>query len=96
MQYISDCEQLYGKILDNSNVISTTNIESSSLKETEKVWNELYPEEPFCFNVNSQEEDQLSQLEKYTKYDLVSAVKRQTPFFYQVCTSHQFQFALNS
>lgn len=26
----------------------------------------------------------LSGLEKYTKYDLVSAVKRQGPFFYQV------------
>ncbi|WP_247964456.1 glycine-rich domain-containing protein-like, partial [Escherichia coli] len=76
--------ELYGKILDNSNVISTTIIESCCLKETEKVWNELYPQEPFSFNYfNLQEDDvpkdQLSQLEKYTKYDLVSAVKRQTP-----------------
>ncbi|XP_038876850.1 uncharacterized protein LOC120069217 [Benincasa hispida] len=94
VQYINDCEELYGKILDNSNVISTTMVESPCLiKETENIWNELYPEEPFSFNFNSQEADvpkdrQLSQLEKYTKYDLVLAVKRQTPFFYQVSQPH--------
>ncbi|KAG6577614.1 Glycine-rich domain-containing protein 1, partial [Cucurbita argyrosperma subsp. sororia] len=92
VRYKSDCEELYGKILDNSNVVST--LGSSCLRETEEVWNELYPEEPFNFNFNPTGEYQedalkvLSGLEKYTKYDLVSAVKRQSPFFYQVSRPH--------
>ncbi|XP_022153995.1 glycine-rich domain-containing protein 1 isoform X2 [Momordica charantia] len=90
VQYKSDCEELYGKILDNSNVIST--IGNFCLRETEEVWNELYPEEPFNFNPTGEFQEDFpkvpSGLAKYTKYDLVSAVKRQSPFFYQVSRPH--------
>ncbi|KAI5437779.1 hypothetical protein KIW84_023774 [Lathyrus oleraceus] len=42
-----------------------------------KIWNNLYPDEPY----NS---DLIDSLPKYIKYDLISAVKRQIPFLYQI------------
>ncbi|ESR39448.1 hypothetical protein CICLE_v10024875mg [Citrus x clementina] len=90
VQYKSDCEELYGKNLDNSYVVSS--IQGTCRKETEEIWNRLYPEEPYELDLAKiSSEDfsaELSGLEKFTKYDLVSAVKRQSPFFYQVSRSH--------
>lgn len=85
IQYKSDCEQLYGRILDNRNVVSS--VQGTSRGQTEQVWSELYPGEPYDINLTgsfSEGSEQIYAAAKYTKYDLVSAVKRQSPFFYQV------------
>ena len=86
VQYKTDCEKLYGRILDNSNVVSS--VQGNCNRQTEEIWNRMYPEEPYNFNITCALSENVSQmlsgLEKYTKYDLVSAVKRQSPFFYQV------------
>lgn len=86
IRYKSDCEELYGKILDSSNVVSS--IKEVCKRQTEDIWNRLYPNELYEFDsINAFSEvviDKLSTLDKFTKYDLVSAVKRQSPFFYQV------------
>ncbi|XP_075634017.1 glycine-rich domain-containing protein 2-like [Castanea sativa] len=85
VQYKTDCEKLYGRILDNSNVVSSV---QGKCRQTEEIWNRMYPKEPYNFNITCALSENVSQmlsgLEKYTKYDLVSAVKRQSPFFYQI------------
>lgn len=86
VQYKTDCEELYGKILDNSNVVSS--VQGSCKNKTEEIWNRLYQEEPYNLNLQNalsvDMSERISRLDKCTKYDLVSAVKRQSPFFYQV------------
>uniref|UniRef100_A0A5B7BIP7 Glycine-rich domain-containing protein 1 n=1 Tax=Davidia involucrata TaxID=16924 RepID=A0A5B7BIP7_DAVIN len=89
-RYKSDCEEFYGRILDNHNVVSS--VQGTSKKETEEIWNKLYPDEPYNFDstraFSYDISEKVSAAKKYTKYDLVSAVKRQGPFFYQVSRSH--------
>lgn len=87
VQYIRDCKKVYGRILNNDNVESSTRTKSTV--QSEKVWKELYPEEPFqleftsssdtAMDVNPEAADDIT-------YDLVSAVKRQSSFYYQVGT----------
>ncbi|KAA8538218.1 hypothetical protein F0562_027959 [Nyssa sinensis] len=83
--YLTDCKELYGRILDNRNVVSSVN--GTSKKETEEIWNMMYPNEPYELDLSGHletvAENKVGALES-TKYDLVSAVKRQTPFYYQV------------
>ncbi|CAE5966110.1 unnamed protein product [Arabidopsis arenosa] len=55
IRYKTDCEQFYGRVLDNSGVVSSAISEPANI----------------------------SALQKLTTYDLVSAVKRQSPFYYQ-------------
>ncbi|KAG2696055.1 hypothetical protein I3760_07G041000 [Carya illinoinensis] len=90
VQYKSDCEALYGRVLDNSNIFSS--VQGTCQRHTEEIWNRLFPEEPYNFNLTrafpENVSEKLSGSEKYTKYDLVSAVKRQSPFFYQVSRPH--------
>ncbi|XVE86905.1 hypothetical protein DITRI_Ditri18aG0073200 [Diplodiscus trichospermus] len=90
VRYKSDCEELYGRILDNSNVVSS--IQGICKRQTEEIWSSLYPNEPYDFDVtkalSENASETLSGLEKYTKYDLTSSVKRQSPFFYQVSRAH--------
>ncbi|KAK6923227.1 Glycine-rich domain-containing protein-like, partial [Dillenia turbinata] len=90
VQYKSDCEQFYGRILDNRNVLSTT--QKHSCRQNEEIWNRLYPEEPYVINASrALSEDianKLSTTKKFSKYDFVSAVKRQAPFFHQVSRPH--------
>ncbi|VVB08388.1 unnamed protein product [Arabis nemorensis] len=90
VRYKSDCEQFYGKVLDNSGVVSSVNGNCKS--KTEDLWKRLYPEEPYELNFDKVDSEDVSEkssnLEKCTKYDLVSAVKRQSPFYYQVSRSH--------
>jgi hypothetical protein len=97
VQYKSDCEELYGRILDNSNVVSS--IQGTCKRQTEEIWNRLYPEEPYNFNITQAFSENISEklpgVQKYTKYDLVSAVKRQSPFFYQVILIMNFCFFLS-
>lgn len=86
MRYKSDCEQFYGRVLDNSGVLSSVN--GNCKLKTEDLWKRLYPEEPYELDLNKVDSEDISKkssaLEKCTNYDLVSAVKRQSPFYYQV------------
>lgn len=84
MRYKSDCEQFYGRVLDNSGVVSSVNGNSKS--QTETLWKRLYPLEPYDLDLDKtiSEAEDMSALEKCTTYDLVSAVKRQAPFYYHV------------
>lgn len=92
MRYKSDCEELYGRILDNCNVVSS--VEKTCKRETEEIWKSLYPGEPYTLDLNTALSEDISErvtdLEKCTKYDLVSAVKRQNPFFYQVMKTTKY------
>ena len=82
MRYKSDCEQFYGRLLDVSGVVSSVN--GNCKLETEDLWKRLYPDEPYDLDLDKVVFETSADLEKCTKYDLVSAVKRQSPFYYQV------------
>ncbi|KAJ6868483.1 glycine-rich domain-containing protein 1-like isoform X1 [Populus alba x Populus x berolinensis] len=88
LRYKSDCEELYGKILDYSDVVSSVN--GVCKRQTEEIWNRFYPHERYDLDLDFSEavNEKISTLEKCTNYDLVSAVKRQSPFFYQVSRPH--------
>ncbi|KAL2348971.1 hypothetical protein Fmac_002971 [Flemingia macrophylla] len=90
VRYRTDCEELYGRVLDNFGVVST--VEGICGRQTEEIWNKMYSDEPYKADlINLIPEDmseRFSRLEKYTKYDLISAAKRQSPFFYQVSRPH--------
>jgi hypothetical protein len=86
VRYKLDCEELYGRVLDNFDVVST--VQGICGSQTEEIWNKLYPDEPYSSDLINITPENISKriesLQKYTKYDLISAVKRQSPFFYQV------------
>uniref|UniRef100_J3N9M9 Glycine-rich domain-containing protein-like n=1 Tax=Oryza brachyantha TaxID=4533 RepID=J3N9M9_ORYBR len=87
VQYIKDCKRLYGRILDNSNVESS--IQTDSRHQSENVWAEQYPKEPFELEYTSTCDNSIfpnAGAAEDISYDLVSAVKRQSSFFYQVDT----------
>ncbi|KZV58438.1 hypothetical protein F511_22122 [Dorcoceras hygrometricum] len=89
VRYKSDCEEFYGRILDNDNVVSS--LDGTSGSETEKVWKMLYSSEPYDLEFSSALQDNAYAKkgdEKCTKYDLISAVQRQNSFFYQVSRAH--------
>ncbi|XP_015065966.1 glycine-rich domain-containing protein 1 [Solanum pennellii] len=90
IRYKTDCEELYGRILDNHNVVSS--VKGISQMETEETWKHLYPNEPYDLDsaraVSDNNPAQILKSEKCSTYDLVSAVKRQSPFFYQVSRPH--------
>ncbi|XP_062183509.1 glycine-rich domain-containing protein 1-like isoform X2 [Phragmites australis] len=86
-QYIRDCKKVYGRILNNDNVESS--IRTKSKLQSEKVWTELYPEEPFELEYKSSSDTAIDVnpgAAEGISYDLVSAVKRQSSFYYQVGT----------
>lgn len=86
IRYKTDCEQLYGRILDNHNIVSS--VKGITQMETEETWKHLYPNEPYDLDstrtLSDNDPAQILKSEKCSNYDLVSAVKRQSPFFYQV------------
>ncbi|KAH9615627.1 hypothetical protein KSS87_011780 [Heliosperma pusillum] len=89
IRYKIDCEKLFGRILDNHNIISLA--EASSAAATEEIWNRLYPEESYGLDLNIPFSDDVLQknvIEKFTSYDLVAAAKRQASFAFQVCRPH--------
>ncbi|VFQ99976.1 unnamed protein product [Cuscuta campestris] len=93
VRYSSDCKKLYGTVLDSHNVASST--KGTCKWETEQVWKKLYPSEPYEMDfARALSVDEASTMsdQQHIKwgcnYDLVSAVKRQTPFFYQVSRPH--------
>ncbi|XP_020673788.1 glycine-rich domain-containing protein 1-like [Dendrobium catenatum] len=87
IQYKKDCEEFYGKVLDSKNVASTLQDKSKHL--TAEIWANFYPNEPFELDWRSPLTG--TTLNNHTEtlntitYDLVSAVKRQSSFYYQVC-----------
>ncbi|MED6138549.1 hypothetical protein PIB30_075235 [Stylosanthes scabra] len=87
VRYKTDCMELYGRILDDLNVVSS--IQGTNHEETEKIWNTMYPSESYELDLDSDspqdfDENLFGDPENATKYDLTSAVKRQSTFFYQV------------
>ncbi|KAL3844933.1 hypothetical protein ACJIZ3_002336 [Penstemon smallii] len=89
VRYKTDCREFYGRILDNEKVVSS--LEGTSRNATEEIWKTLYPGEPFELDLANTLQDNTyvkKDLEKFTKYDLISAVHRQSPFFYQVSRPH--------
>ncbi|KAL0897900.1 hypothetical protein Bca101_081861 [Brassica carinata] len=86
VRYKTDCEQFYGRVLDVSGVVSSVN--GNCKLKTEELWKKLYPEEPYDLDLDKVVSEKSSAPEKCTKYDLVSAVKRQIPFYYQVSRSY--------
>ncbi|KAK7855107.1 glycine-rich domain-containing protein 1 [Quercus suber] len=86
VRYKNDCEELYGRILDNWNVASS--IQGTCKKQTEEIWNMMYPAEPYEISLTSKLTQNFDETifrgSKRTDYDLDSAVKRQSFFFYQV------------
>ncbi|KAL1545207.1 glycine-rich domain-containing protein 1-like [Salvia divinorum] len=90
IRYKKDCQELYGRLLDNKNVISS--VEGTLKNQTEDMWKTLFPGEPFELDLEVKQENIITGdgvvTEKFTKYDLVSAVQRQTPFFHQVSQLH--------
>ncbi|PKI62520.1 hypothetical protein CRG98_017144 [Punica granatum] len=89
VQYKNDCEEIYGRILDNIYVLSTT--EGTCTRKTEWIWSKMYPSEPYhlercCHSMLGAIDTDIGQ-EKSTKYDLVAAVKKQSSFFHKVSKS---------
>ncbi|KAG8384191.1 hypothetical protein BUALT_Bualt04G0092400 [Buddleja alternifolia] len=85
-RYKKDCEEFYGRILDNQNIVSS--VGGTSTKATEEIWKTLFPGVPYELDLTSALQDNICAKkvgeEKCTKYDLILAVQRQSPFFYQV------------
>ncbi|EEF35141.1 DNA binding protein, putative [Ricinus communis] len=89
VRYKNDCEEFYGRILDYSNVVSS--LKGICRKHTEEIWSRMYPDEPYDFDLRKvycATNEKTLGVEKCTTYDLVSAVKRQSPFYYQVSRPH--------
>lgn len=86
MQYKIDCQELYGGILDNWNVLSS--VQGTCTKQTEAIWNRMYPSEPYELDINGNSPKSgagnTMGAPRDGGYDLVAAVKRQSSFFYQV------------
>ncbi|KAK1433189.1 hypothetical protein QVD17_10096 [Tagetes erecta] len=90
VRYKSDCEELYENILDNCNVVSS--VQGMSTRETEEVWNKLYPDEPYDFDMtralSTEFSEAIYKTQSFSKYDFTLAIERQSPFFYQVSRPH--------
>ncbi|KAJ8638191.1 hypothetical protein MRB53_012458 [Persea americana] len=86
VQYKKDCEKFYGRILDNAGVVSV--LQGTSKERTVEIWSNLYPEEPYELNLSiplpEETIENFSEDANNIKYDLISAVKRQSSFVYQV------------
>ncbi|CAF2054226.1 unnamed protein product [Brassica napus] len=82
VRYKSDCEEFYGRVLDNSGILSSAN--GSCKLQTEKLWKRLYPMESYDLDLDTAISEPISPLEKCTTYDLVSAAKRQSSFYLEV------------
>lgn len=96
VQYKKDCEKLYGQILDNHNVVSS--VQGTSMERSAKIWSSLYPEEPYELDLSipfsEAGGEKFSGATDNINYDLISAVKRQCSFVYQVSrpTMHDDRF----
>ncbi|KAF8024722.1 hypothetical protein BT93_F1793 [Corymbia citriodora subsp. variegata] len=86
VQYKIDCQELYGRILDNWNVLSS--VQGTCTKQTEAIWNRMYPSEIYELNIDGNSPKSgtgnTTGALRDSGYDFVAAVKRQSSFFYQV------------
>ncbi|KAD4586251.1 hypothetical protein R6Q59_035404 [Mikania micrantha] len=85
VRYMGDCKEMYGIILDPCGVVISS-VEGYCSRVTEELWNTLYPHEPYqlqCLHLNDAK-SRLHMSSPTTKYDLASAVNRQTSFYNQV------------
>ncbi|KAK3031290.1 hypothetical protein RJ639_035590 [Escallonia herrerae] len=88
VRYMTNCNELYGRILDSQSIVSST--EGICPKRTRKVWETMYPNESYELDLSSHLENATKNNSVATDYDLVSAVKRQSPFYYQVSRSFMY------
>lgn len=79
-----ETEQTWNELYPNEPYDFPKKIQRSSKGDSEQSWNELYPNEPSDFCLSEGFFEKVSGDGKYTQYDLLSAVQRQVPFFYQV------------
>ncbi|XP_038716053.1 glycine-rich domain-containing protein 2-like [Tripterygium wilfordii] len=90
VRYKADCEALFGTILGIRDVVSS--VYGSCKDQTVKIWNQMYPNEPYELDLSSQFSkdvvDNVLVTQQSTNYDLVAAVKRQSTFFHQVSRPH--------
>ncbi|XP_024977761.1 glycine-rich domain-containing protein 1 isoform X1 [Cynara cardunculus var. scolymus] len=90
VRYKSDCEEFYGRILDNCNVVSS--VQGISSRDTEEIWSKLYPNEPYDFDLARPSSSEFSETvygtQSFSKYNFILAIERQSPFFYQVSRPH--------
>ncbi|KAI7736287.1 hypothetical protein M8C21_001732 [Ambrosia artemisiifolia] len=90
VRYKSDCEEFYGKVLDNCNVASS--VQGLSKRETEEIWNKLYPDEPYDLDMTraltTEFSEAMYKTQSFSKYDFALAIERQSPFYYQVSRPH--------
>lgn len=88
MRYRADCEEFCGNILDTRNAVSSVSVQEIFKKQTQEIWNRMYPNEPYELDRSTQPSENVVkhtwENQETTKYDLLSAVKRQASFFYQV------------
>ncbi|VVA20233.1 Hypothetical predicted protein [Prunus dulcis] len=81
---VTDYASLYRRILDNKNVVSST--QRTCKTKTEEIWNILHPHEPYELNTKAPSIRKM-QLQKAPSM-LVSAVRRQIPLCCQVFRSY--------
>ncbi|EPS64776.1 hypothetical protein M569_10005, partial [Genlisea aurea] len=86
IRYKRDCEELFGRILDSGSVASS--LHNRPMASSEEFWRTHFPLESYELELPSSYQDskpvEKVAVEKCSDYDLVSAVQRQVPFFYQV------------
>ncbi|KAG6394310.1 hypothetical protein SASPL_144894 [Salvia splendens] len=86
VRYKKDCEEFYGRILDNKNVISS--VEGTSRKQTEDAWKILFPGEPFELDLELQQESisgqGVSQCHMNDTHYIIGAVARYKGFLHLI------------
>ncbi|KAL3684840.1 hypothetical protein R1sor_002862 [Riccia sorocarpa] len=108
VQYIKDCKELFGRILECG--MLTYGTRDDATRETEELWRLHYPSEPYCLEMlafytqeeshnpaDSQWKAKFFRLPRVLNYDFIEAAGRQRNFFYQVSQPYmsntQFLFA---
>lgn len=81
-----------------------SSVQGTSKRSTEEIWNKLYPDEPYDFDMTRAHSTEFSEAlyktQRFSQYDFTLAVERQSPFFYQVtltlfiCEDNQFHHEL--
>lgn len=71
-----------------------SSIQGISSRETKEIWNKLYPNEPYDFDMTRGEfsETVLDGTQSFSTYDFTLAIERQSPFFYQVASLSIFVY----
>ncbi|KAL2903898.1 Glycine-rich domain-containing protein 2 [Bienertia sinuspersici] len=83
IRYKTECENRYGRVLDNHNIILST--QGTSRSKTKEIWNTIFSKNPMNFTIieNFQLSRKSDEGAIFTGYDLVSAVGRQDYSYYK-------------